>query len=199
MSYISQIEVIEGRQVLCAGTASPSDLDFPIKELAGRSVSWAIDGAPVADAVARTPTGGIVIECANAGVADDWYFAIRRANGENVRHESWRPDPPDCEAALLAVIYDWLVEGARAHGRGPEDVAFDASSLKFAACDYPQILDALAFLKPTQHRRYYGICLDEASRKRIDKWLWKMDGQTRGGYRLWRGEYGWAHIARVGP
>lgn len=188
MSYIK----INERQVLCAGTASPEDLGFDIKELAGRNIKWAIgEQVPLADAVGRAQPGDLIIEVSDVDVADAWYVAALRANGETL------PRWFDPEAALLAVLYKWLTDGARARGRGPEDVAFDASSLIFAACDFPYVLGAMAFLKPEMKKRYYGVCLNEASRKRIDAWLWKMDGQTRGGYRLWRDQQGWAHIERV--
>jgi hypothetical protein len=189
MSYIK----INDRNVLCAGTASPSDLRFDIKELAGKNISWAIgDQIPLADAVARARPGDVVIEVADLDVADVWYFAAKRARGEPVPGE-------DPEGELLAVLHAWIEESARACGRTRdfESTGFDATSLIFAACDHPHIFEALAFLKPEMHRRYYGVSLNEASRKRIDAWLWKMNGQTRGGYRLWRDQHGWAHVARV--
>jgi hypothetical protein len=187
MSYIN----INDRQVLCAGTASPADLRFDIKELVGKNIKWAIgDQVRLADAVARAQPGDVVIEVADLEVADLWYFPLKRARGEPVPGE-------DPEGELLATLYDWLTECARANGRGLEDVAFDASSVSFAAADDPGLLEALAFLKPELNRRKYGVGLDEASRARIDQWLWKMDGETRGGHRLWRDRWGWAHIEPV--
>jgi hypothetical protein len=197
MSYIK----INDCQVLCAGTASPTDLNFDIKEIAGKNIKWAFGNDDLPATLARAQPGDLIIEVANAGVADDWYFAIRAANGDPVPGDfvSWRPDPPDPEAVLLAALHAWVETCARACGRTEdfESTGFDASSLIFAACDHPHILEALAFLKPEMHRRYWGVCLNEASRKRIDNWLWKMDGRTVAGFQLWRDRYGWARIERV--
>jgi hypothetical protein len=190
MSYIK----INEFQVLCAGTASPQDLNFNVTELVGKNIKWAIgEQVPLADALARAQPGDLIIEVANVDVADHWYVASLRANGEAM------PRWFDPEAALLAALHAWLEASARACGRTRdfEESGFDATTLKYAAFDHPHILDALGFLKPEMSRRYYGVCLNEASRKRIDRWLWEIDGCERGGYRLWRDQHGWARIERV--
>ena len=160
-------------------------LPFPISELRGRGIRWSIGDGARADALARSARGDTIIEVENCGVADDWYIAALRANGQPVPRgwRSWRPDPVDPDLVLLARLAEQWPDGA----------PFDVTSISCRVWDAPKLRPALTAIGIKFNKSGH---LSRASHSRLNKWLWKVHGKPLGGLVLDHDHFGWCRISR---
>jgi hypothetical protein len=185
---MSHISIIEPREILSAGSASPADLRFDVKKLAGRSIRWAIGADSLDDALARSDPGDLIIECANCGVADDWFHVALIANGQPgiPNFQSWRPNAPNPDWVLLSALYEcWP---------NPRD-AFDGSSIYWRATEVPALRTALEAVLGHGLFRQDGRLKKEAL-PRVRRWLDKNVGRPLAGLVLVRDLQGWCSVQR---